>query len=97
MPTMALAMPPPASPTGRGLLREEIEIERLDALADDEEEHESERHQRQERRTRRARADEERRQHASRAEAGVASGPFMPTLSMEPAGPSTRSGRATAR
>ena len=31
VPTIALAMPPPGSPTGFGMLREEIPVQRLNA------------------------------------------------------------------
>ena len=51
VPTMALAMPPPASPTGRGIWVKNAKLSGLDALADDEEQHEGERHQRQRART----------------------------------------------
>ena len=65
VPTMALAMPPPGSPTGCGIVREEIEVERLDALADDEEQDERQRHEREQHRQR-AGADEQRGQDLAR-------------------------------
>ena len=49
-PTMALAMPPPGSPTGFGISREERQVERRDALRDDVEEHERQRHEREQHR-----------------------------------------------
>ena len=61
VPTMAFAMPPPGFADRLRHVREEVEVERLDALADDEEQDERQRHQREQHRQR-AEADEQRRQ-----------------------------------
>ena len=70
MPTMALAMPPPGSPTGFGMLREEVEVERLNALADDEEQDERQRHERDEH-GERAEPDEQRRHAFAERQCGI--------------------------
>ena len=57
---MALAMPPPARRPASACCVKNVEVQRLDALADDEEQDERQRHQRDEHRQR-AEADEQRR------------------------------------